>query len=84
MNKTNCPSCGKGNDTQAAVDGMDRQPTKGHLSICIYCASFAVFTGSGSEKRLPTEAEAVEYSHDTYLVRMREIALGVIAKEEGR
>ena len=82
MSKTDCPSCGRDNDKQTAADGTDRPPTEGCLAICIYCANFAVFTGMGDEKRLPTEEEAAGFFHNHYLTGMRGVAMQVIAARE--
>ena len=83
MSKTDCPSCGRDNDDQTAANGLDQPPAKGHIAICIYCASFAVFTGRGAEKQLPTEEEAADLFHDPYVTGMRGVVLQAIAMREG-
>jgi len=57
-----CPTCGRENNAHTGVTGDD-PPVAGAATICLACASWAVFTptdGGGLALRLPTNDELAQ------------------------
>lgn len=73
-----CPYCDHDNNAATSVDSPDSKilPGKGDVSICLYCANIAVFTGDGFAVRRPTEAE------HNFLMADEQIARAVALVEE--
>lgn len=67
-----CPTCGRSNDAVSGATPSAIIPTAGDVTVCIGCASIAVFAPgpSGLIQRLPTEAEAVEFASDPEVQRV--------------
>mgnify|MGYP003394125418 FL=1 len=42
-----CPSCGTGNNTHSSMDGEQRVPEPGDLSLCANCGELAEYMDDG-------------------------------------
>jgi hypothetical protein len=64
-----CLSCGAANDAATGINAY--VPSAGDVSICLYCAALAVFTGEGLAIRAATPAELEEIQADAGVTRAR-------------
>lgn len=55
--ETTCWRCGQSFDAVAASPSGPTMPRLGDVTICVSCATPAIFTGNGIEQRQPTEVE---------------------------
>jgi hypothetical protein len=78
-----CPTCGRVNDatTRAAAGRPD--PRRGDVSVCLYCAGVAIFTGHALDVRPlePGETHAVLSDPN---VRAARAAAAVARRRMGR
>jgi len=73
--KVKCPSCKALHDSQTSVDGEERLPSPGNVSICFTCGDPSIFD-EALELRLPTVAETERIVSDqSVVVTMRLIKM---------
>jgi hypothetical protein len=70
-----CPHCGHTLDAATYTGPGNKTPRAGDASVCYYCATVTVFTGTGLERRLPTDAERAEFEGDWKVQRIRQLLL---------
>lgn len=75
----NCLNCGKLLDGATSVDGTDRQPEAGSVSVCVYCGHVMIFAEGGGF-RAPTDEEITELAGLPELLKA--VAVAGLAREK--
>jgi DNA-directed RNA polymerase subunit RPC12/RpoP len=65
-----CLTCGQDIPEASAIEGAS-SPSKGDVSVCLYCGAVAMFTGKGNEVRYPHPTELAEVLSDPTVQKVR-------------